>query len=71
MCHPVVFYADMMGDFMYLHQALKQDDFAEFIEAVFKKVDDHTEQKLETYWTKQGSRGSHTIAISMSYEMKI
>ncbi len=30
---------------MYLHQALKQDDSAEFIKAVVKEVNDHTTQK--------------------------
>jgi len=45
MRHPIAFHAEMMGDIMYLHQALKQDDSAEFIKAVVKEVNDHTTQK--------------------------
>jgi hypothetical protein len=26
MCHPIMFLAEMMGDIMYLHQALRQPD---------------------------------------------
>ncbi len=42
MWHPIAFHAEMMGDIMYLHQALKQDDSAEFIQAVVKEINDHT-----------------------------
>ena len=34
MQNPVSFHAEMMGDIMYLHQALKQQDSAQFVEAV-------------------------------------
>ncbi len=29
MCHPIAFHAEMMGNIMYFHHALKQDDSAE------------------------------------------
>ncbi len=45
MQHPIAFHAEMMGEIMYFHQALKQDDSAEFIKAVVKEVNDHAEQK--------------------------
>ncbi len=44
MRHPTTCHAEMMGDIMYLHQALKQEDSAEFVKAVVKEVNDHTEQ---------------------------
>jgi hypothetical protein len=41
MHHPVAFLAEMMGDIMYLHQALRQPDAREFVEAVIKEVNGH------------------------------
>jgi hypothetical protein len=43
MCHPIAFLAEMMGDVMYLHQALRQPDFKEFVEAVIKEVNGHVD----------------------------
>jgi hypothetical protein len=40
MRHPIAFLAEMMGDIMYLHQALQQPDAKEFMEAVIKEVND-------------------------------
>lgn len=37
----VAFHAEMMGDIMYLHQVLKQQDAAQFIEAVVKEINGH------------------------------
>ncbi len=45
MYHPIAFHSEFMGEIMYLHQALKQDDSAELKIDVFKKVNDHTDQK--------------------------
>jgi hypothetical protein len=33
----------MMGDIMYLHQALKQPDATEFFQAVIKEVNGHVD----------------------------
>jgi hypothetical protein len=41
MRHPVMFLAEMMGDIMYLHQALCQPDARLFVEAVIKEVKGH------------------------------
>ncbi len=45
MRHPISFHAEMMGDIMYLHQALQQQDAPEFVKAVVKEVNSHVEQK--------------------------
>jgi hypothetical protein len=42
MHHPIVFFVEMMGDIMYLHQALRQPDAREFVQAVIKEVNGHT-----------------------------
>ncbi len=41
MRHPIAFYAEMNGDIIYLHQALRQDDAADFVRAVVREVNDH------------------------------
>jgi hypothetical protein len=41
MRHPIAFLAEMMGDIMYLHQALHQPDSREFMEAVIKELNGH------------------------------
>jgi hypothetical protein len=43
MHHPVTFLAEMMGDVMYLHQALRQPGSKEFVEAVIKEVNSHVD----------------------------
>ncbi len=41
MRNPIAFHAEMMGDIMYLQQALKQPNVKEFVEAVIKEVNGH------------------------------
>jgi hypothetical protein len=41
MHHPIAFLAEMMGDIMYLHQALPQPDAREFMEAIIKEINGH------------------------------
>ncbi len=43
MRHPISFLAEMMGDVLYLHQALRQPDSKEFVEAVIKEVNGHVD----------------------------
>jgi hypothetical protein len=43
MHHPIAFFAEMMGDVMNLHQALRQPDSKEFVEAVIKEVNGHVD----------------------------
>ena len=42
---PIAFFSEMNGDTMYLHQAMKQDDRADFVEAVVKEVNGHADNK--------------------------
>jgi hypothetical protein len=43
MRHPIAFHAEMMGDIMYLNQALQQPDAAHFVEAVVQEVNGHVD----------------------------
>ena len=43
MRHPIAFYAEMMGDIMYYHQAMRQDDSHKFTDAVIKEVNGHVD----------------------------
>jgi hypothetical protein len=43
MRNPIAFHAEMMGDIMYLQQALKQPDAKEFVQAVIKEVNRHVD----------------------------
>jgi hypothetical protein len=43
MRNPVAFHAEMMGDIMYLQQALRQPDAKEFVQAVVKEVNGHVD----------------------------
>jgi hypothetical protein len=45
MRNPIVFHAEMMGDIMYLHQALKQKDASQFVDAVVREINGHVENK--------------------------
>ncbi len=39
----IAFHAEMMGDIMYLQQALRQPDAKEFVQAVIKEVNGHVD----------------------------
>ncbi|KAL7503607.1 hypothetical protein ACHAXN_001832 [Cyclotella atomus] len=43
MRHPIAFHAEMMGDIMYFHQAMQQEDADKFVKAVVKEVNGHIE----------------------------
>ncbi len=45
MRNPIAFHAEMMGDIMYLQQALKQHDAKLFVEAVVKEINGHVENR--------------------------
>jgi hypothetical protein len=45
MQNPIVFHAEMMGDILYLQQALRQRDAKEFVQAVVKEVNGHVDCK--------------------------
>jgi len=44
MLRPIAFLAEMMGDIMYLHQALRQPDSRQFIQAVVKEINGHVDR---------------------------
>ncbi len=43
MRNPIAFHVEMMGDIMYLQQALKQPDAKEFVKVVIKEVNGHVD----------------------------
>ncbi len=45
MSHPIAFHAEMMGDIMYLNQALNQPDAPHFVEAVITEMNGHVNNK--------------------------
>ncbi len=45
MRNPIAFHAEMMGDIMYMHQALKQKDASQFVDAVVREINGHVENK--------------------------
>ena len=45
MHHTMAFHAELMGDIMYLHQALKQHDSFKFVKAVIKEVNSHVDEE--------------------------
>ncbi len=45
MRHPIAFHAEMMGDIMYLQQALLQPDASHFVDAVISEVNGYVTNK--------------------------
>jgi hypothetical protein len=45
MHHPSAFLSKMMGDIMYLHQALWQPNACQFVNPATKKINSHVNQK--------------------------
>jgi len=43
MQNPIAFHAEMMGDIMYLQQALRQHNAKEFVQAVVKETNGHVD----------------------------
>jgi hypothetical protein len=43
MRNPIAFHAKMMGDIMYYHQALKQPDTSQFVDAIIKEINGHVD----------------------------
>ena len=40
---PIVFHSEIIGDIMYLQQALRQHDAKEFVQAVVKEINGHVD----------------------------
>ncbi len=53
MRNPFAFHAEMMGDIMYLQQALKQPNAKEFVQAVIKEVNGHVDSNNWTLWKQR------------------
>ena len=51
----IAFHAEMMGDFMYFHQAIKQPDTQEIAKAIVKEVEVHIKDE---HWTCQVVRST-------------
>ena len=45
MHNPIAFHVEMMGDTMHSHQALKQLDASNFVQAVMKEINEHENTK--------------------------
>jgi hypothetical protein len=45
MRNPIAFHAKMMGDIIYYHQALKQPDASQFVDAIIKEINGHVDNK--------------------------
>ena len=45
MRHPIAFHAEMMGDVMYFHQAMRRPDAQAFANAVVKEMNGHIKAK--------------------------
>jgi hypothetical protein len=43
MRNPIAFHAEMIGDIMYLQQAIGQPDAKEFVQAVVKEINGHVD----------------------------
>jgi hypothetical protein len=61
MRNPIAFHAEMMGDIMYLNQALRQPDAKEFANAVIKEINGH----VETWKTSTGNWYHETLSLMM------
>ena len=45
MRHPIAFLAEMMGDVMHLHQALRQPNACQFVDSVVKEINGYVDRK--------------------------
>jgi hypothetical protein len=52
MRNPIAFHTEMLGDIMYLQQALKQPNAKEFVQAIIKEVNEHVDCNNWTLWKR-------------------
>ena len=68
---PLAFLASQQQDTMYYHQALKEPDRDEFIKAIVKEVNDHTERKhWELIPQEQVPKGERIVQSIWSMKRK-
>jgi hypothetical protein len=65
MRNPIAFHAEMMGDIMYLQQALKQPDANKFVQAFIKEVKGHVD--LNNWMLQKQSKVPEDIQIVLQY----
>jgi hypothetical protein len=64
MQNPIAFHAEMMGDIMYLQQALRQHDAKEFVQAVVKEINGHVD--CDNWTLKKRSEVPDDVQIVLS-----
>jgi len=69
MSHPIAFHAEMMGDIMYLNQALCQFDADKFVEAVITEINGHVDNN---HWqlTKHSDIGKDIDVLPSVWSMR-
>ena len=69
MSHPIAFHAEMMGDVMYLNQALRQPDADKFVEAVITEINGHVDNN---HWqlTKRSEIGKDIDVLPSVWSMR-
>ncbi len=65
MRNPIAFHAEMMGDIMYLQQALKQPNAKEFVQAVIKEVNEHVDSNNWTFQKQSNVPEDIQIVLSV------
>jgi hypothetical protein len=65
MRNPIMVNAEMMGDIMYLQQALKQPDAKEFVQTVIKEVSGHLDSNNWTLWKQEEVPEDVQIVLSV------
>ena len=65
MRHPMAFHAEMMGDIMHLHQALKQPDALQFIKAVIREINGHIKNDHWRIIPRQDVPEGHKVTPSV------
>jgi len=69
MSNPIAFHAEMMGDIMYLNQALRQPDADKFVEAVIAEINGHVDNK---HWEliKRSEIGKDTVPLPSVWSLR-
>ena len=69
-CHPIAFHTKIMGDILYLHQALQQDDSPKFVKAIIKEVNSHVDEMQWNSFHGLMTTRHRDNALCMGYEMQ-
>ncbi len=69
MNHPIAFHAEMMGDIMYLNQALCQPNADKFVEAVITEINGHVDNN-HSKLTKRADIGKDIDVLASVWSMR-